>query len=183
MLKIIFCIFSLLFLVYLLLPEPSSIADFSPLPNSVKSKLAGDTTQLPNVAAYFSNNYRPFVVNFYKNAYSEKTKFFLPPLKLNYPPEFAFTAIKDQTQSTYLEEYYYPLKGSIFVNGLEPFYEDGKPKFMGSTPFSADGKNYYTKVTLRYYPASLWSKLVTWAGLNISLVLLWKLSRRIIFNV
>ena len=45
----------LLGLVYLLVPGPSKIEDFPPLPTSTKSALEGDTIQNPNIAAYYSN--------------------------------------------------------------------------------------------------------------------------------
>lgn len=178
--KIIFILFSFILLVYLCLPGPASINDFPPLPNSVKSKLAGDTVQVPNVAGYFSNNYRNFATTYYKNAYKNKTVFPFPPFRLNHPPEFAYTAIKDQTHSTYLEEYYYPLRGSLFINGLEPFNEDGTAKYNGSTQFKLDdGQLFDTKVTIRFYPSSLWERLVVWLGIDLSIIFLWILYRRI----
>src|SRR6185503_20107129 len=99
--KIIFIIFSVLLLVYLILPGPANIGDFPGLPNSVKSTLSGDTVQIPNIAAYFSFNYRSKVIPVYEQAFRNKTLFPFEPLRLNYPPEFAYTAIKDQTHSTY----------------------------------------------------------------------------------
>jgi hypothetical protein len=180
--KIIFGIFSLLLLIYLAMPGPESINDFYPLPNSAKSTLSGDTVQVPNVVGYFSDNYRDFATNFYKQNYQQKTIFPFPPLRLNYPPEFAYTAIKDQTQSTYLEEYIYPLRDSLFVNGLEPFYQNGKPKYWGAIKFEDENRLSDTKVTLRYYPSPLWARITVWLGINFSLILLWTLGRRIIKN-
>lgn len=180
MFRILFGAFSLLFLIYLVFPGPSSIDDFPALPNSVKSTHSGDTWQMPNIAAYYSNNYRNFVTDYYKSYYQGLMKFPLPPIKLNYPPEYAFTAILDQTKSTYLEEYVYPLRESLYVNGMEPYYEDGMSKYEGATPFVEEGQNWQTKTTLRYYPSPMWVRLVTWFGLNIAIVLLWKLTRRIL---
>lgn len=175
--KIVLGILSLLFLVYLLMPGPTSIKDFSPLPDSVKSTEEGDTIQVPNVSAYFSNFFRPIVIPFYKQEMQKNTLFPFPPLELNYPPEFAFTAIKDQTQSTYLEEFVYPLRESTFVNGFEPFYENGRPKYLGATQIVVNQRVFNSKTTLRYYPSSLWARMVVWLGVNISIFLLWKLIR------
>lgn len=182
MLKILFAVFSLLLLIYLVLPGPSAIENFPPLPNSVKSTLSGDTVQVPNVSAYFSNNYRQLATSYYKDIYQKQTKLPFPALRLNYPPEFAYTAIKDQTHGTYLEEYVYPLRDSIFVNGLEPFYEDGQPKYAASTEFDVEGKQFYTKVTLRYYPSAVVVRILSWLGISLSMVLLWKVGRRVILN-
>lgn len=135
---------------------------------------------MPNVVAHFSNYYREFVLPFYIERYRQTAWLLIPPLRLNYPPEFAFTAIKDQTQSTYLEELVYPLRDSLFVNGFEPFYQDGRPKYWGAIKFDLEGKILETKATLRFYTSPLWARLVVWVGIVTSVVLLWKLGRRII---
>ncbi len=164
----------------MLMPGASSINHFPLLPNSSKSTLAGDTLQVPNIVGYFSNNYRQFVTSFYQTALQDTTPLPFKPIRLNYPPEFAFTAIKDQTQSTYLEEYAYPLRDSIFINGLEPFYADGQPKYWGAHQSDINGTLYDTKVTLRYYSSSGLTRILVWMGISISMVLLWILSKRII---
>lgn len=179
-LKTIAAFFSFLFLIYLVAPGPTSINNFPALPESAKSTLSGDTVQVPNVTAYFSDKYRNFATSFYKQSYHNQHISFIPPLVLNYPPEFAYTAIKDQTESTYLEEYIYPLKDSLYVNGFEPFYEDGQPKFWGSTQFQEGGAYFYTKTTLRFYPSSLWTRLLIWFGINASALMLWRMGRKIL---
>lgn len=179
----VFGVFSLTLLVYMFLPGPTSINQFPALPNSIKSTLEGDTIQVPNTAAYFSNNYRELSTNFYRNIYQENT--FLPfsAIKLNYPPEFAYTAIKDQTHSTYLEEYIYPLRDSLFINGLEPFYPDGMKRYYGATKFDADdGKLYETKVNIRFYPSSFFAKIFTWLGICLSIYFLWRMGKKILIN-
>jgi hypothetical protein len=178
--KILFSLFSLAFLIYLVLPGPRGISDFPSLPDSTKSTLEGDTIQIPNVAAYFSENYRDFVIPFYSNSYQKKTIMPFRPLRLNYPPEFAFTAIKDQTQSTYLEELVYPLRDSLFVNGMEPFDKDGNTRWVGAGKFRQDGQGFSTKVTLRYYPSAIPVRFIVWLGINLSFIFLWRFSRRII---
>lgn len=180
MARLIFLFFAVVLLIYLLIPGPSSINDFSALPNSAKSNLPGDTVQVPNVAGYFSDNFRSFVTNFYRMDYKSQVVIPFLPIRLNYPPEFAYTAVKDQTRSTFLEEYVYPLRDSLFVNGYEPFYENGKPKFFGSV--KADEKNniYYNKTTLRFYPSSVWTRIIIWLGILASIYFIWKTARRII---
>ncbi len=180
--KVIFVVFSLLFLVYLIWPGPKGISDFSALPNSAKSTLSGDTVELPNIVGFFSNNYRDFVLDFYTKDYQKLSGLPFPPIGLNYPPEQAFTFVKDQTQSTFLEQRVYPFRDSLYINGLEPFYEDGKPKYWGATEFSEGGQNYQVKNTLRYYPSPIWTRLVIWLGINIIVIVLWILGKKIIFN-
>lgn len=182
--KSLFIVVSLYFLLYLVLPfGPKSIDDFSDLPNSVRSRLDGDTVQVPNLKAFFSNNYRGFATNYYYKEYWRLSRFPFSPIKLNHPPEYAFYTIKDQTQSTYLEEYTYPFRGSLYINGLEPLDEITKePRYPAGSYFSADGHLLETKVTVRYYPTSPFSRVVVWIGINISIVLLCRLGNRIIKN-
>ena len=177
-----FFIFSILFLIYLLLPSPSSINDFPPPPNSVKSTLEGDTIQVPNTSGYFSDNYRNFATNYYRKQYQKKTWFPFPPLRLNHPPEFAYTVIKVETHSTYLEEFYYPFRDSLYVNGLEPFYEDGTSKYTGAHNFNDEGRVSKTKVTLRYYPSNILVRVIVWFGILGSILLIWKVGRKVIFH-
>lgn len=181
MIKKIFLIFSGLFLIYMVWPGPSKISDIRPLPSSDKSTLAGDNiTQVPNVAGYFSNNYREFVVPFYIKDYWQKSLLPFPPLRLNHPPEYSWTVIKKHTDSTYLEELIYPLKNSLYVNGFEPFYSDKTPKFWGSARFEVEGQSWFTKTTLRFYPSNLLVSIVVWLGIVISIYLSFKLGRKIL---
>lgn len=178
MIKILFVVFGLCLLLYLLMPGSKGISDFKPLPNSSKSNLSGDTIQVPNVSAYYSNYYRGFATKFYYDNFKNNT--FLPfgPVKVNHPPEFAYQYIKDQTQATYLEEYVYPLRDAIFVNGLEPFDVQGNPRYSGATPFAQDGQDFSTKVTLRYYPSPVWVRIVVWVGIMLAIYAIWKIEMR-----
>mgnify|MGYP001590912186 CR=1 FL=1 len=161
-------------------PGPSKIADIKALPDSEKSKLEGDTIQIPNVAGYFSNNYRGFVVPFYLSNYWQKTLLPFPPLRLNHPPEFSWSVIKKHTDATYLEELVYPLRDSLYVNGFEPFYEDKTPKFWGSAKLNQGENLWYTKTTLRLYPSFVFVRLIVWLGICFSISLLYKVGRKII---
>ena len=182
--KAISVLISLLLLFYLIWPyQPGNIEDFSSLPASYRSKLSGDTVQVPNLKAYFSNSYRDFVIPYYLGEYMRFSRFPFKPLKLNHPPEYAFQAIKDQTQSTYLEELTYPLRSSLFINGLEPFDQNTKkPRYPAAGYFEEEGVNYETKVTIRYYPSGVGVRFIVWLGINISAVALYKLGRRILGN-
>lgn len=180
MMKYLYISFSLILLIYMIWPGPGKISDFSALPNSDKSTLEGDTIQIPNVAGYFSDNYRPFVVPNYSKNYQADMHFPFPPLRLNHPPEFSWTAIKKHTDSTYLEELVYPLRDSLYVNGLEPYYADGTPKFWGATKFEIGKHTWFTKVTLRYYPSNIVTRFLVWLGICISIFWLYKLGRKII---
>ncbi len=174
--------FCLLLLIYMIMPGPSKISDFKALPSSDKSTLAGDNiAQVSNVAGYFSDNYRKFVTDFYLKNYQDKTWFPFPPLRLNHPPEYSWKVIKVNTDSTYLEEFVYPLRDSIYVNGFEPFNEDKAPKYWGATQFSENGHAWYTKVTIRFYPSNIFTRFLVWLGIASSILFLFKLGKRIIF--
>ena len=163
-------------------PGPTTIAQFPPLPNAEKSKLEGDTIQVSNVSAYFSDNFREFATNFYRKNYQTLSGFPFPPITLNHPPEYSWNVIKRHTDSTYLEEFVYPLRDSIYVNGLELFYQDGTPKFWGITKFELGEKKYFTKVTLRFFPSQLLPRILVWIGIIISLVFLFSLAKKILFE-
>lgn len=172
-----FHLFSILLLLYMIWPGPSSIKSFKPLPSSFKSQLEGDTVQIPNVSAYFSNNFRELAVPYYLSNYQNNTHLPFPPLRLNRPPEYSWIAIKKHTDSTYIEELVYPLRDSLYVNGYEPFYSDGTPKFWGSTKFTAGTQDYYTKTTLRFYPSKLIIRILVWLGIVSSIYFLMKLGK------
>lgn len=178
--KYAFIVFSVLLFIYMLWPGPSKISDFYALPSSDKSQLEGDTIQIPNVAAYFSNNFREFVMPFYWANYQASSHLPFPPLKLNHPPEYSWIVIKRHTDSTYLEELVYPLRDSLYVNGLEPFYSDGSPKFWGSTKFEIGKNAWFTKVTLRFYPSNLAVRILVWFGIIASIYLLYRLVKKIV---
>ena len=163
------------------MPGPSKITDFKALPSSDKSTLEGDTTQIPNVSAYFSNNFRNFIIRFYLENYQQKTWLPFPPLRLNHPPEYSWNVIKKHTDSTFLEELVYPLRDSLYVNGFEPYNEDKTPKYWGAATMTENGHAWYTKTTLRFYPSNLLVKVLVWLGISFSILMLYKLGRRIIF--
>lgn len=180
MIKKIFISCSILLLIYMIWPGPSKISDFKALPNSDKSTLAGDTFQIPNVSAYFSDNYRKFVVAYYERNYQQSSHLPFPPLRLNHPPEYSWNVIKKHTDSTYLEELVYPLRDSLYVNGFEPFYEDGSPKFWGSIKLNEGKDAWYTKTTLRFYPSKIIIRFLVWLGIVASVYMLARVGKEIL---
>lgn len=189
--RIILSLFFLLGLIYLILPGPEKIEEFPRLPGSLKSQLPGDTVQNPNIAAYFSDYDRPFVTGFYKKEFNEiyckknilgipNPLCFIAPIKLIHPPEKAFNYIRDQQESTYLEEYLFPMRESLFVNGYEPIYRDGRKFNYKSLPLEMDGNVYFSKATVRYYPSSVWSRVIVYGLVWVSLTALFRLGRRVI---
>ncbi len=167
-------------LVYLLWPGPGNVTEFSQLPNALKSDEPGDTLENPQRAAFFSDNFRDSVMSFYISDYQRLNYLPFGPIRINYPPEYAYTAVKDQILSTYLEELVYPMKSSLFINGFEPFYEDGTPKYKGATTIEIKGTVFATKTTLRFYPSSILVKIIVWIGVTAGLYWLIKLGRRIL---
>lgn len=168
--RVLLATFFLIGLLYVALPGPSSIKDFSPLPDSAKSDLDGDTWQNPNLVAYFSQYDRNFITRFYKGVFQDLYIWgILPPISLNHAPEMAYNYLRDQQESTFLEEYTYPLRESFFVNGYEPFVENeifGREHFPLRDRIIYNDKKgveglYASKTTIRFYPTkSLYRSLI-----------------------
>lgn len=160
-------VLSVLFLMglfYLLLPEPTSIDEFPALPESVKSQFPGDTTQNSNIVAYFSDFRREYIMSYYWNFLKEWNYLGikLPLFKINHPPERALTFIRDSQESTALEEYYVPFRGSLFVNMHDPIiYSQIRRRPLDFYNSHVDYENvfYNTKTTIRYYPTSVVARI------------------------
>ena len=176
----IYAVFSMLLFIYMLWPGPSKISQFQSLPNSVKSTLSGDTVQIPNVSAYFSNQFRDSVTALYFKNYQQVSHFPFPPLRLNHPPEYSWVVIKKPTDTTYLEEFVYPLRDSLYVNGFEIFRPDGTQIFYSAPKLEENGKEWYTKTTLRLYTSNLLLRSILWIEIVVSISFIYKLGRRII---
>ncbi len=178
--KILIVVLGIIFLaglVYLVVPGPTSITDFPPLPNSTKSDYAGDTWQNPQNAGYFSQYRRADIVSFYKSALKNLLPFgkFLPPLRLNRPPEEAYTYVRMYEQSTFLEQYTYPLRESIFVNGYDPLEQNGGVfKDLNTDYYFYKGWYYATKTTLHFATSKVQYRVLVYLGIWVSVVFLWK---------
>lgn len=138
---VVFTIFGLLFIAYLSFPSPRFPAE---LPGSYQSSLPGDV-ETPLRRGYYTDMTRSDVLSWYES------QFKWGPL-LNYPPENAQTLIRDQTQSTFLQEIVHPFRESIYINGFEPTEAQYNQ--------IADGKTWRQKVIVRYVPSSLVLRLV-----------------------
>ena len=169
-------------LIYLLWPGPKNISDFPPIPDSLKSGEPGDTYQSPNIAAYFSQMDRTQITKFYKDWFTKANFGFIPPIGLNHPPEESHQFVRDQQTTTFLEEYVFPLRGSIFVNGYEPVVENKlrnrTSNFYGNN-IHINGNFYASKTTLRYHPVHIAWRLIVYFGIWISLLGIYRLTKKI----
>lgn len=152
--------------VYLLLPGP--VLPPPALEDSLKSEEPGDTVQLINVSAYFTDKERDEVINFYTDYFS-RSKFLNIPLlsyRLNHPPEYARDVWVETKRSYYLEEIVHPLRESLFVNGFE-WEKDvfTPPQKREKNKILVSGRVWRAKVSLRWFP-SFWAKrlIVFWLG-------------------
>lgn len=177
--KVLAYLLFLVGLIYLLWPGPSSIQNIPAIPNSLKSDEPGDTIQNTNIAAYFSERQRDFITAFYYKEFSYFNIFGLkiPAIRFNYPVEDAKTKVRDQIQTTYLEEYAYPFRDSLYVNGFDKVIwnklkhiqtdEKNKDIIIDETSFSS-------KTTLRYYSSSVFWRIIVYLGIWISAIALIK---------
>jgi hypothetical protein len=159
---ILIVIFNATFLAYLLIPTPV----INDLPNSVKSDEPGDTVQLKNVSAFYTNLTRSEVINFYKSTYNAP---FL--IILNHPPELAKTIIKDTIQSYYFEEFHLPFKESLYINGYE-WQNDvfTKPEKRITNKLIFKGKEYNAKITLKLIPTSIPLRILNFFIIELSVI-------------
>lgn len=158
--KLVFFFVLLLGTFYLLLPAPKNFPD---LPEAVKSTEPGDTVQITNVSAYYTDMPRAKVVEFYTNYFSKSSFLGIPLItyKLNHPPERIREVLRETQQSTYIEEIVHPLRESVFVNGFEwdndPFTS---PERRVKNILVVNGKTYQFKVTLFYQESRIWQRLL-----------------------
>ncbi len=166
--------FNVLTVIYLVSPTPT----LPPLVNAVKSDLPGDTIQLKNVSAYFTNQTRTEVINFYKGNYGGLFR-----IKLNHPPEKAKEIIRDTTQTYYLEEFILPFKESVFVNGYE-WQNDvfTKPDKRIVNKILYNKKEYSSKVTIKIFPTSIAQRLFSFFYTEASIIIIIFLLRKYIFR-
>lgn len=167
--KLFFGIIFFLGTFYLVLPAPK---DFPYLPGSIKSIEPGDTVQIANVSAYYTDMSRKDVVDFYFNYFSKSSFLGIPLItyKLNQPPERIREVLRDTQQSTYVEELVHPFRESVFLNGFEwdndPFTP---PSRRIKNILVVNGKTYQFKVTLFYQESQLWQRLlVFYLSLSVS---------------
>lgn len=142
-LYLLLILFASIFLLYILKPSPQFP---SPPPGAVQSMEEADTESSLR-RAYFTNYTREQVIAHYKNQFRLKNL----TLELNYPPEDAQTLIRDQTKSYYLEELVHPFRESLYINGFVPQ--------VAKDDIWYKGIHYQEKITIKYVPSNLISKL------------------------
>lgn len=167
-------IFNTLAVLYLISPTPN----LNDLPDSIKSQEPGDTIQISNVSAYFTNLSRTEVINYYKANYNG---FFR--IKLNHPPEKSKEVIKDTIQSYYLEEFVLPFKESLYINGFE--WENDvftKPDKRLKNKIVHEGKEYKAKITIRTFPTTVPKRLASFLLMEAVIILSIYTYKSFIFN-
>jgi hypothetical protein len=158
----IIIIFNICAIFYLI----SSTPNLPDLPNSAKSNLPGDTTQINNVSAYYTNMTRTEVMNFYKAYYSGPFR-----INLNHPPEKAKEIIVNTIQSYYFEEFVLPFKESLYINGFE--WENDvftKPENRSKNKLIYQDKEYKAKITIRRFPTTIPKRLIAFFATEIGLI-------------
>jgi hypothetical protein len=151
-LPLIFVVFNALALTYLLIPTPT----LKDLPNSVKSNEPGDTVQLKNVSAYYTNLSRTEVINFYRSIYHGPLF-----IRLNHPPELSKSIIRDTIQSYYFEEFVLPFKESLYINGFEwenDVFTKAEKRIKNKLLY--EGVEYKAKITLKTIPTTPFQRIL-----------------------
>ena len=153
-------------LVYLALPQPEVVA----LPNALRSTEPGDTWQNPDQSAYYTDLGRSEVLEFYQDTFS--LKLFgasLPSYRLNYPPEDSRVYVRDHLLTYYLEEINHPLRESLFVAGWNPRLSPISNYLFDSQydrwAMVIDGVEYQSKVTLKPYYSSPYTRFFIWTSI------------------
>lgn len=170
--RIIFFLIFFLGTFYLCLPTPK---DFPALPGSVKSIEPGDTVQIANVSAYYTDMSRKEVVDFYFKYFSRSPLLNIPLItyKLNHPPERIREVLRDTQQSTYVEELVHPLRESVFINGFEWNNDPFTPQITrDKNILFINGKVYQFKVTLFYQESKTWARLLVFYATILCIYLL-----------
>ena len=158
-----FVIFNLFAVLYLISPIPN----LPDLPNSIKSDLPGDTVQISNVSAYYTNMTRTEVMNFYKAYYSGPFR-----VNLNHPPEKAKEIIVNTIQSYYFEEFVLPFKESLYVNGFE--WENDvftKPENRSKNKLIYQNKEYKAKITIRRFPTTIPNRFIGFFSTELGIII------------
>jgi hypothetical protein len=151
----------LLGLVYLTLPSPA----YPDLTQAERSDEPGDTWQHPDQKGYYTNLTRAEVLEQIQSKFSLKIfGITIPSYRLNYRPEEAFSLVRDQLKSYYLEEIIYPFRESIFVNGWEPTHSPQYAKILlnENPDISFRGVPFLSKVTLKPTNSNVIARVAIW---------------------
>lgn len=164
-LKVLFIIFCITGIAYLALPNFSFP---NPPSDSIQSQEPADL-ETPLRRAYFSNYSRQEVLDWYGKQF-DHSNFFgikLPTFLFNYPPENAQTLIRDQTSSTFLQEFTHPFRESIYINGFQPSTSNGLPVL------SVDGKGWQQKIIIRQVSSNVWIREVIFVFSAVMIVVIY----------
>ncbi len=127
---------ALVLAVYLFLPDP--IVPGVPQGSLVSNEPAD--TESKYRTAFFTSLSRSDLIDYYQQHFSSS-------IKLNHPPEDAYSTIRDQTRSSWLEELINPGKNSLYINGFYPTRPTDQLNF--------NGVHYAAKITIKYVPSTL----------------------------
>ncbi len=169
--KKIWTLLGVIISIYLILPMPK-LPPTESLPEAYKSDEPGDTWQLINVSAYYTNKERADAIPFYQNYFSSSSS--LPMIRLNHPPEYAKEVFIDTKQTYYLEELIYPMRQSLFINGYE-WENDVFTPVASRKQFilEAGGKVWKSKVSLKWFSSNLFTRLIVfWFSWTVLLITL-----------
>lgn len=140
---------------YLLSPVPGFPP---PPPGSLISAEPADTESIYR-HAFYTNLSRSEIMAYYHSRFGKS-------LRLNHPPEDAYSLVRDQTHSSWLEELVHPWKDSIYINGFYPTKPAEQINF-GSVHYAA-------KITVRYIPSHPVTRLTVLGLVGVSLYFLAK---------
>lgn len=161
----IIVVINILFIAYLITPTPI----LKPLPDSVRSTLPGDTTQLQNVTGYYTNLSRTEVIKFYRSFYSSPLL-----IRINHPPEKAKEIFRDTMQSYYLEEFIIPFKESLFINGYD-WEKDvfTKPEKRIANKLIYNNIVYQSKINTKVYRTNILTRIIIFLTCEINIYLIY----------
>lgn len=148
LLVVVFSVFCILGIAYLAFPN----CDYpSPPPGVLKSQEPADL-ESPLRQGYFTNYSREEILSWYKEQFSCPSilGIKIPKLLLNYPPEYAQTIIRDRTDIGWLQEYVYPMREGIYINGFAPAGGDGQPIL------TVDGELWKQKIIVKQVSSNVW---------------------------
>lgn len=167
-LTVIFALFSIAGILYLAIPN----YDFpEPPPDVIVSKEPADL-ETPLRRGCFTDYSREEVLAWYGKQF-DHTHIFgitlkLPTLLFNYPPENAATLIRDQTGSTFLQEYVHPFRESIYINGDKPVIYGDEPAFI------VNGEARQLKIIIRSVRSCVWVREAFFAATMIMIAVVYR---------
>ncbi len=155
--KLILIVLILSAAIYLILPSPKFPAV---PPGGLRSMEPADTESVYR-QGYFTNLTRAQIMDFYTREF-----YVLGQFRLNHPPEEAYSLVRDQTQSSFLEELVHAGREALYINGYVPT----KP----GEQINRNGVHYVNKITVRYVPSSTVTRLAVLGMAIVSCYLIYK---------